>query len=244
MKLSFIIILLLSFIFVNSCKNKSINPTSQNEQESINYVLDKFPFIDKKLEKIKKVEFDSLAISLYRNVDKTDYDEILVFQKGNNSYAIPFFSNMYYDFWNFKNENEKSQFPTTNTTFEKELEKSATYLNLNSDEKQQIFIQLITSILNTEDMLEKKPQMFEDFVLFSSRKSKYKDEEANDCLKKTKELYKQIIEDRINGIRPSYILDKENGRVYKLFNESKISNEYILRIETYRVDCYTTLYEM
>lgn len=239
MKLSLIIILLLSLIFVNSCKNA----TSQNEQESINYVLDKFPFIEKKLKKIKKVEFDSLAISLYRNVDKADYDEILVFQKGNNSYAIPFFSNMYYDFWNFKNENGKNQFSQTNTTFEKELEKSARYLNLNADEKQQIFVQLITSILNTEDMLEKKPQMFE-FVLFSSRKSKYKDEEPNDCLKKTKVLYKQIIENRKKGIRPTYILDKENGRVYKLINESKNSNEYILRIETYRVDCYTTFYEM
>lgn len=236
--------LVLSFIFVYSCNNEKQKENFDNEQRSVDNVLKRFPFMDKKMEKIKKVEFDSLAISLYRNIDKTDYDEILVFQKGSKFYAIPFLSNMYFDFWNFKNETEKSKFANTNTTFEKELNNSALQLNLSADEKQQIFIQLITSILNTEHMLEKKPELFNDFVLWSPRKSKYKDEEGNNCLERTSKLYKQIVEDRKNGIRPSYILDKENGRVYKLFNDSKNVNEYILRIETYRVDCFTTLYEM
>ncbi|MCG7280151.1 hypothetical protein MHJ94_02450 [Chryseobacterium taklimakanense] len=242
MKFRILIIFVLCFAF--SCKNEKLNKVSENEQESINFVLKQFPFIDKKLEKIKKVEFNSLAISLYRNIDKIDYDEILVFQKGNKFYAIPFLSNMYYDFWNFKNEIEKSKFSKTNTTFEKELQKSAVNLKLSADEKQQVFIQLITSVLNTEDMLEKKPQMFEDFVEFSPRKSKYKDEEPKNCLERTSKLFKEILEDGKNGIRPTYIWDKENGRVYKLFNESQNIDEYNLRIETYRVDCYTTLYEM
>lgn len=242
--MNFRILIVLILFFFNSCKKEKFGSVSENEKASINLVFSRFPFIDKKIEKIKKIEFDSLAISLYRNVDKTDYDEILVFQKGSKFYAIPFFSNMYYDFWNFKNETEKSQFPNTNTTFEKELNNSANNLKLNASEKQQIFIQLITSILNTEDMLEKKPQMFEDFVDFSPRKSKYKDEEPENCLERTTKLYKQILEDRKNGVRPTYILDKENGRVYKLFNESKNLDEFNLRIETFRVDCYTTLYEM
>ena len=242
--MNFRIITALVFFLLISCKKEKISSVSESEKSSINLVFSRLPFIEKKMEKIKKVEFDSLAISLYRNVDKTDYDEILVFQKGNQFYAIPFLSNMYYDFWNFKNETEKSQFPKTNTNFEKELNNVAINLKLNAGEKQLIFNQLITSILNTEDMLEKKPQMFEDFVEFSPRKSKYKDEEPKDCLERTTKLYKQILEDRKNGIRPTYILDKENGRVYKLFNESKNINEFNLRIETFRVDCYTTLYEM
>lgn len=242
MKFKFLIFLILFFIC--SCKNEKFKSVSENEQKSINSVLDRFKFIDKKMEKIKRVEFDSLAISLYRNVNKIDYDEILVFQKENKFYAIPFFSNMYYDFWNFKNEPEKSKFSNTGTTFEKELENSATALNLNANEKQQMFNQLITSVLNTEDMLEKKPKLFEDFVQYTPRKSKYKDEEGKNCIERTTKLYQQILEDRKNGIRPTYILDKENGRAYKLHNESKNINEFILKIDTYRVDCYTTLYEM
>lgn len=242
--MKFRILIIFVLCFAISCKNEKLNKVSENEQESINFVLKQFPFIDKKLEKIKKVEFNILTISLYRNIDKIDYDEILVFQKGNKFYAIPFLSNMYYDFWNFKNETEKSKFSKTNTTFEKELQKSAVNLKLSADEKQQVFIQLITSVLNTEDMLEKKPQMFEDFVEFSPRKSKYKDEEPKNCLERTSKLFKEILEDGKNGIRPTYIWDKENGRVYKLFNESQNIDEYNLRIETYRVDCYTTLYEM
>ncbi|WP_210150977.1 hypothetical protein [Chryseobacterium scophthalmum] len=244
MKLSIRIILILFLIFACSCKEEKPKTAFDSEQKSINDVLKRFPFIDKKLEKIKRLEFDSLAISLYRNADKINYDDVLVFQKGNSFYAIPFFSNMYYDFWDFRNETEKSLFPNTNTTFENELKNSTIKLNLNAKEKQQIFIQLITSILNTEDMLEKKPQIFEDFVLFTPRKLKYKDEEGNDCLERTSKLYKQILEDREKGIRPSYILDKDNGRVYKIINESKNIDEYSLKIETYRVDCYTTFYAL
>ena len=242
--MSFRTIIVLILFFFSSCKKEKIGSVSENEKASINLVFNRFPFIEKKMEKIKKIEFDSLAISLYRNIDKKDYDEILVFQKANEFYAIPFFSNMYYDFWNFKNETGKTQFPNVNSTFEKEFNNSASNLKLNANEKQQIFIQLITSILNTEDMLEKKPQLFEDFVNFSPRKSKYKDEEPNNCLERTTKLYKQILEDGKSGIRPTYILDQENGRVYKLFNDSKNVDEFNLRIETFRVDCYTTLYEM
>ncbi len=242
--MKFRILIIIVLFLNNSCTKVKHNSVAENEQKSINIILNRFPFIDNKMEKIKKVEFDSLAISLYRNVDKTDYDEILVFQKGNNFSAIPFFSNMYYDFWKFKNDNGKSLYPITNTTFENELNNAAVNLNLNANEKQQIFNQLITSILNTEDMLEKKSQMFDNHVFSSPRKLKYEDEEGFECLKRTTKLYQQIVEDRKNGIRPTYILDQENGRVYKLFNDSKNNDEFKLRIETYRVDCYTSLYQL
>jgi hypothetical protein len=112
--------ILILIIFMVSCKEKN-DLTFDSEKESITNILEKFPMIDKNLSLVRKIDLDSLSITLLRNPNKKAYDEVLVFRKKDKFYAIPFFSNMYADYWNFENDNQPSPFPKTNSKFEKEF---------------------------------------------------------------------------------------------------------------------------
>ena len=161
MKLKIVIFTLLLTIL--SCK-KEEKLASSSAEKSIEQTLKNFPMIDKKLIKVKEVNLDSLSISLYRNSKIEPYDEILVFEKNKRFYAIPFFSNMYFDFWNFKNENQKQLYPKTNTTFEIQIKKIITELNLKPGEFDLLIQELMKSILNSESNLEFKPKTLEHYV--------------------------------------------------------------------------------
>src|SRR5690606_2805198 len=127
----FLGIIILFLIF--SCK-KSETKRFNSAEKSIEFMTHNFPMINKNLEKIKEINLDSLSISLYKNPKKEDYDEVLVFRKKGDYYAIPFFSNMYFDYWGFDNESQKQLYPKTNTTFEKQLKNVIAELNLDADE--------------------------------------------------------------------------------------------------------------
>ena len=121
------ILILLNLII--SCKENK-DRGFDSEKESISFVLEKFPMINKNLTPVRKIDLDSLSITLLQTSNKRTYDEILVFEKKNKFYAIPFFSNMYADYWNFENDNQPKLFPKTNSTFEKEFSNLIKTLNL------------------------------------------------------------------------------------------------------------------
>lgn len=72
-----------------SCHNENDNGFNSAEK-SIESTLEKFPMINKSLEKTREVNLDSLSIQLYKNPNNDVYDEILVFEKKKKFYAIPF----------------------------------------------------------------------------------------------------------------------------------------------------------
>jgi len=232
--------LLILIIFVVSCKdNKRLSFDS--EKESIIAVLEKFPMIDKNLTSVRKIDLDSLSITLLRNPNKKTFDEILVFEKKNKFYAIPFFSNMYTDYWNFENDKQPNLFPTTSSTFEKELSGVITQLNLTGSEFDLLIEELMFSTLHAENKLHDKLSILQNKTFFTQRVDKYKIEQADLCNKRTNWVFQQIANDYNSKdilIRFQYYLDQKNGRIYKIENKGTKGNEIKIVIKTYRIDCY------
>jgi len=233
------ILILLNLII--SCKENK-DRGFDSEKESISFVLEKFPMINKNLTPVRKIDLDSLSITLLQTSNKRTYDEILVFEKKNKFYAIPFFSNMYADYWNFENDNQPKLFPKTNSTFEKEFSNLIKTLNLTGEEFGILYQELMFSTLHTENNLNNKLSFFQNAVYFSGRVNKYKQEETDDCKKRINIVYEQINKDYNSKqimIMSEYFLDKTNGRVYRFENKAKNFNEIKFNIKTYRIDCYT-----
>jgi hypothetical protein len=223
-----------------SCKEKN-DHTFDSEKESITYILEKFPIIDKNLSLVRKIDLDSLSITLLRNPNKKAYDEVLVFRKKDKFYAIPFFSNMYADYWNFENDSQPGLFPKTNSTFEKEFSNIVKVLNLSGPEFSLLYEELMFSILHTEKDLNNKIGVFQNTTYMTNRVDKFKSEETDSCRKRTDLLFKQISGDYKNKqimIMFQYYWDRENGRVYKFENKAKNFNEIKFSFKTYRIDCY------
>ncbi|MCS4303310.1 MULTISPECIES: hypothetical protein [unclassified Chryseobacterium] len=222
-----------------SCEKTKINEF-HSEKKSIEFTLQNFPMLAKNFEKVKEVNLDSLTISLYRNPKKEDYDEILVFSKNKKFYAVPFFSNMYFDYWNFDNEDQKQLYPKTNSTFEKQIKNTVSELNLTQEEFGLLIEELMKSVLNAETNLDLKPKIFENYIYSTYRVDQYKVEESDSCLARTKRLYKQILIESEKIIRYNqFFLDARNGRVYEFINESRKRGEWKFKIKTYRIDCFS-----
>lgn len=235
-----IISLLILTTFMISCKENK-NLSFDSEKESITSVLEKFPMIDKNLTSVRKIALDSLSITLLRNPNKKTFDEILVFEKKNKFYAIPFFSNMYADYWNFENDKQPNLFPKTNSTFEKEFSSVITSLNLTGSEFDLLIEELMFSTLHAENKLNDKLSILQNKTFFSQRVDKHKIEETDSCNKRTNIVLDQISKDYNSKdimIRFQYYLDQKNGRIYKIENKGKKENELKIVIKTYRIDCY------
>lgn len=233
----FVVAILLMLIL--SCKKTERN-RFDSEKKSIEFTLHNFPMINKNFEKVKEVNLDSLSISLYQNTKKKDYDEILVFRKNTKFYAIPFFSNTYFDYWDFDNESQIQLYPKTNSTFEKQIKEVVSELDLTPKEFGLLIEELMKSVLDTETNLHLKPKIFENYIYQTYRVNKYKIEESDSCLVRTKNLYKDILIEAGKAIQYNqFFLDSQNGRVYKFINESKNKGDLKFKIKTYRIDCFS-----
>lgn len=234
-------ILLLFFIafFFVSCK-KEYSLVFNSKEESIEYVLKRFPAISEGFKEIRRISTDSLSITLLRNKNKEDYDEILVFEKNEKYYSIPFFSNMYFDFWEFQNESQSQLYPKTNSTFNKELKDVMIVLNLKDEECILVINELFMSVLRSEINLNLKPMIFENYVYQTERVNKYKIEETEFCTERTKKIFEKIKNDSKEVIRYNqYYLDSTNGRIYEVINTSPQTKKFSFEIKTYRIDCFS-----
>lgn len=232
--------ILILIILMVSCQENN-NHSFDSEKESVTDVLEKFPMINQNLTTVKKIDLDTLSITLLRNSKKKAYDEVVVFKKKNKFYAIPFFSNMYADYWNFENDNQPKLFPKTNSTFAKELSKLIVALNLKPNEFGILFDELMGSTLNTEKDPQKKPYLFQNTVYLSRRVDKYKSEEIDNCSRRNNLLFDQMMKNynkKAVVIMYQYYFDRNNGRVYKIENKAENFDEINFIFKTYRIDCY------
>ncbi|MDR7731532.1 hypothetical protein [Riemerella anatipestifer] len=228
----FYTLFLLFTLFCNKTQKKGFD----SEEKSIKSVLQKFKMIDENIEKIKEVNLDSISISLYKNPQKEVYDEIIVFRKKDRFYSIPFFSNMYFDYWDFKNEEQSQLYPKTNSTFEAQIKEVVSELDLNSTEFNLIIEELMKSVLNTETNLDLKAGIFKNYVYSTVKVDRYKSEDIDTCTKRTEEIYQYILNETNKTIRYNqFYLDSQNGRVYELINKGELK----FRIKIYRIDCFT-----
>lgn len=235
-----ITLILTLIILTISCKESKNNDFS-SENDIVSNLLKKFPTIEKNLILVRKVDFDSLSITLLQNKNKKAFDEVLVFEKNNKFYAIPFFSNMYTDYWDFKNTT--NLFPKTNSTFDKEFSKLITNLNITPNEFDLVINELMFSVLHAESITLDKIDILKNNIYRTNRVYKYKIEDSNECLKRTNKIFDQIaIDSNVLLKRFQYFFDKKNGRIYKIENKSKKLDELKISIQTYRIDCY--LYDL
>lgn len=117
------------FIVLSSCNQVKKEDTFSTSNEAFENVLERFPslvyshrdsvqFISKR--KIS-IENDSVQINLIKIEGDKDENQILIFKnKFNEYYAIPVFTTMHRDYWNFENDTILNKFPKVGTTFEKE----------------------------------------------------------------------------------------------------------------------------
>jgi len=105
--------------------------------------------------------------------------------------------------------------------------------------------ELMFSVLHAENNLESKIDILKSNRYQTYRVDKYKIEEPDACLKRTNKIFGQIAkESTVNLRRFQYFLDKSNGRIYKIENDAKNSNEFKIKIETYRIDCYSSILDL
>ncbi|MFC7346536.1 hypothetical protein ACFQO9_07420 [Chryseobacterium zhengzhouense] len=240
-----LVLLLFITVFINSCREGNASLTTQ--QESINELYNRFPMIKGEFKEIRKVAVDSVSITLLRNksVEKDDYDEIIVFCKNKKFYSIPFFSNIYFDYWEFQNENQAQLYPKTNSTFNKELKNAFNKLNLSDEESIHTTNELFLSIIHSEINLYLKPNIFKNYIYSTERVDKYKIEESDSCISRTKKIFDIISKDAKNTIRYNqYFLDSSNGRVYEMINTSAQEKPFSFKIKTYRIDCFADRLEI
>jgi len=233
-------LLLFFIVFFFFCCKKEDSLAFDTKEESVKYVLKRFPAISGDFKGIRTISTDSLSITLLRNNNKDDYDEVLVFKKNEKYYSIPFFSNMYFDFWEFQDENQNQLYQKTNSTFNKELKNVIIALNLTDEESILVINELFMSVLRSEINLNLKPMIFENYVYQTERVNKYKIEETEFCTERTKKIFEKIKNDSKEVIRYNqYYLDSTNGRIYEVINTSPQTKRFSFEIKTYRIDCFS-----
>lgn len=117
------------FIVLGSCNQVKKEDTFSTSNEAFENVLERFPslvyshrdsvqFIS---ERKISIENDSIQINLIKIENDKDENQILIFKnKFNQYYAIPIFTTMHRDYWDFENDTILNKFPKVGTTFEKE----------------------------------------------------------------------------------------------------------------------------
>lgn len=148
----FLIISLSLILF--SCNE--VNEYYKTSKEAIIKVKEKFPSLiyssDKKIKEISirkvSIENDSIEINLIKFEGDEDENKILVFKnKENHYYAIPLFSTLHRDFWDFKNDSILKKFPNVKSTFRQEFLKMLNLLKFNNIEFRILYYETFKNVL-------------------------------------------------------------------------------------------------
>ena len=117
------------FIVLVSCNQVKKEGAFLTSNEAFENVLERFPsLVYSHRDSVKfiserkiSIENDSIQINLIKIEGDKDENQILIFKnKLNEYYAIPVFTTMHRDFWNFENDTILKKFPKVGSTFEKE----------------------------------------------------------------------------------------------------------------------------
>jgi hypothetical protein len=129
---------------------------SKTSKEAIINVKEKFPSLiyssNKKIREISirkvSVENVSIEINLIKFEGDEDENKILVFKnKENHYYAIPIFSTLHRDYWEFKNDSILKKFPNVKSTFREEFLKMINVLKFNNFEFRTLYYETFKNIL-------------------------------------------------------------------------------------------------
>lgn len=244
MKRKLLAILIVLFVSCNHYKtniDKSLSDVQQRFPQLPQGGINHYQFI--KSVKNGKHNFE---IQLFSESDSIiDPQKIIVFiNKKKESYAIPFFSNTYRDYWEFKNVKKLENIKTVKTTFTKEFMKALKKLKLDKhDMCENIANVMLISILDSDRVFYPNSEFLKNSSFGNNNPNvgtedrivheKMLLENYNEILKNSNKNYDNNT--TIGGYPIGY-LDSKNYRFYQIIiNHDTIKDDKILnKIKTNR----------
>jgi hypothetical protein len=231
----------------SSCIQTSIE---SKVEKALSDLTNKFPQLPKGKDKqtdfyvhIRTVERNKFQIQLWSTpTNIRDKQEIVIFINPDGAYyAIPFFSNTYRDYWNFKFDQPIPNIKRVNTTFDKELHKAYDSLNFNdtlwTKTNGTVINELLFSVLRCKYIDENDGIIFKDLLMTAN--NDLPEENCDSCAMRFKQNYIEILSkiklNRIGNSNNAY-LDEDNKRIY-LFHEIWKQKKVQFSIKVYRQDC-------
>ncbi len=175
---------------------------------------------------------------------------ILVINPNRKAYAIPFFSNTYYGYWNFEFDNITSSKKSVAGTFQNELNNCFEALSINDTlgTAEIVFNELFLSLLQCEILREEDSIRFQRVLL--SYNNNLPEENTDSCSMRLKKNWGSIV----NNFHPkkefmfiamnNAFWDKSNGRIYQFVIKNfdlafynKPHQKPQFDIKNYRQDC-------
>lgn len=230
LKMLFLQFLILTTFF--SCKSTTSQP---NIEKAISDLTDKFSQLPRGASNqtdyyklVRTVIFgeNNFQLQLRSTPDsiKDKQQIIILINQKNECYAIPFFSNKYFDYWNFEFDKPIKGIKKTNTTFEKEFTKAINTLNLNDthETSSKVINELFKSVLNCEQIKETDSIHFEGLSLTNYHNQPT--ENFDSCWIRQRKNFnsiKLLIHPSKNYYNYNAYLDNQNSRIYQIINQGK-----------------------
>ena len=250
------ILLFTLFIFIGCEKKKE-----PNIEIALSEVISKFPQLPKG--GINHYQFDksikngkyNFEIQLYSEPDNIkDPQKIMVLINSKKEcYAIPFFSNTYKDYWEFRNEKKSQSSKKARTSFTKQYIEALNVLNINTSKICHVLTNdVVVSLLNC-DRITKNNSHFLKNLVFLNNKSLESHESSKELKEKSLKNYKEIISTDNSDLNFNYnqipvgYLDYNNYRFHQIVykykyakhpnkNNQQIITKIVLQIKSYRYD--------
>jgi len=221
----------------------------QGETNTINKLVVRFPQLQNQLcnyNLIRSVSFGCpvITVKLYSQADSVDDKQqiILITNSKLHTYAIPFFSNTYRDYWNFQFDD--TQIKTTKpiyTTFEKQLNTCLDTLQLNDTigTAGKVVNEILYSLLRCRDISLSDSSDFK--IIRMDNKYSVPEENNDSCYKRLERNWESVSQELFPNkiIRDKQLIwDQDNGRVYEFdLKGFKRKQKNYFKLKTFRQDC-------
>lgn len=237
--ISYLLLVTLLSLLSASCTKKTEYFESSNA--AVKNVIERFPSLlyqsdsnSKSYSKRKvSIENDSIEINLIAFENNKVENEILVFKnKENHYYALPLFTTIHRDYWNFKNDSIVKQVPRVTSTFSHEF---ATMLRILKFKDRMLFWKLYvetfktvldwTFIEKTEDLLSLRN------TIYMTTGSSIENEDHTSSLNR---IHRNIDELSISFKKHNTYIINGRGILIEFIN----IDDYLTKNRTLRINCY------
>jgi hypothetical protein len=233
-------------VFITSgCADTDLNQIINNE---IKKKTKNFPQLERKtnnylntytLVRSVVINKPNVQIQLRSEEDVDDPQEIIVVINSKNEiYVIPFLSNTYPDYWNFKFEN--GPFKTQNT-FDNEMKNCFTELKLNDSNRSSatVLYEILISLLHCT-IVQEKDSIDILNTMYGRNNENISEESSDSCRLRNKKNYAAITKEfHLKRYFNNYnaYLDSDNGRIYQIEDSLRNKKYFFIGVNVYKQSC-------
>jgi hypothetical protein len=243
-RLSFLF--LLSFLF--SCRQENKSPDIEGTLINLTKKFDQLPNARAKqtnfytLKRSVTIGTNGTELQLRSSPDTMEDPQsvILVINSRKQVYAIPFFSNTYRDYWNFRFDNVVKSMKPVNTSFQKELQTCIDTLELNDSlgTATQVINEMLVSLLQCRRVYDSDSTELLAVNLHSN--DSLPEEDSDSCHVRSDKIWQAIFKEMhpntAHLVRNSF-WDERNYRVYQFDYNKKKSEKLRVGLRVYRPEC-------